>query len=1113
MLLLVTASAALAQNKGPTDWSEWQTYRGRVQHPAAAFKAADLARARRNIERYTWAKRYLANLRKNADGILPQVTADYLARMIERTTPGCVGPCPACRAKGLPWHPNGQWSWSASKPDQLICSVCKTVFPNDEFPESIVLQSKWDPEQRFGFIGGEPFRCHGYVHARPSISGIIRANKVSHATGQLHILGLAYALTEDPKYARGAKAILLRFAEVLPKYLVRAGYGYGEYADSDPHVAAERITNLPQEELVYPPNKPDRKLYAGYWAASRIGTSGMDGGWVCRVVQAYDLTCSARDGGAAVYSEQERIHIERDVLLESTYLAVCDPAINNKSVGNRAGAAMVGMCVGHPGLVRFGLEGLRSTVDGWFLPDGGTSESSGYALMTMSGIQNLALVLRNYSDPAGYAGPDGQRLDHFDSFRDTRYGDCWQSLIWTLQGDLRHPPSADSYRTTSIGSSFAELIAIAYPNDEHVAFLKELAGKDLGAGAGEQALFLREPGLESRAVPAFALHDVVFPFLAQAYLRTGATGRSSLALLNASNWGNHHHLDSLDLYYWKDGRELLSDLGYLWDHPDKKQTNRSGAHNLVMVDGEDQKTVGRAGSFHLFAITPHVKATEASSNAYDKAPLYRRTCIQIDHGEAGSYLVDIFRLRTGAKCQYVFHGPGNDFESQGLNFASTAQPRPQVPFALRFQLSQVSGIFVDGVEIREILPDHKEGPNLAPDASVPPAANDTALPGWGYYAGDGKGEWGAATPGRSGKQCVRLQALRPHSDGRMNVALLAGQSDGYSGAQVIRGTLGAKYKVRFWLKGDALLVNVDAVLWLGNPKSPDNRRYVDVTHVAASKDWKQYEGTFTLPNGTLSLDNQRQASGDAPWQIIWRMDKDYRFTAFSPGNRAETVTLGSGWGQRDYRNTDRDTSLPYVIRTVEGGVLSQFISVFVGEPKARPLVKAVRRLPLSQSAPSDAVAVEVETVAGTDVLVSMLTPAPVKLSTSAGELATDGRIAAVLMATGKPAAASLIGGTRLVLAEANLSCPHSNYCGKLVGVSGSQGESWFIVEGELPNPSSLVGQTVFVEDGMMRRAYPIRLVKPDGSRTRIYTKLGGVGFEAGAGKTWDFIPTVNWQRP
>ena len=939
-LLLEAAGAALAQNKGPTDWSDWQTHRGRVQHPAAAIKAADVARARQNIERYAWAKKYLASLRKKADGILTQITADCLTQMIERTTPGCVGPCPACRAKGLPWHPNGQWSWSAGKPDQLRCSVCKTVFPNDEFPESIVVQSKWDPEQRFGFVGGEPFRCHGYHHARPSISGIIRAHKVGHAASQLHILGLAYALAEDPKYAHGAKAILLRFADVLPKYLVRAGYGYGEYADDDPHVAAERIGSLPHDELVYPPNRPDRKLHAGYWAASRIGTSGMDGHWVCRVAQAYDLTCSARDGGEAVYALQERIRIERDVLLEGAYLAVCDPAINNKSVGNRAGAAVVGMCVGHPGLVRFGLEGLRSTVDGWFLPDGGTSESSAYALMTMSGIEDLALVLRDYSDPKGYAGPDGQRLDRFDSFRDTRYGDCWQSLIWTLQGNLRHPPSADSYRATSISASFAELIAIAYPTDEHVAFLKELAGKELSANAGERAIFLREPGLESRTVPDFSLPDVVFPFLAQAYLRTGPTGGASLALLNASNWGGHHHLDSLDLYYWKDGRELLSDLGYLWDHPDKNQTTRTAAHNLVMVDGKDQKTTGRGGSFHLFAVTPQVKAAEASSQAYAKASLYRRTCIQIDHGEKGSYLVDVFRVQSDSKRQCLFHGPGNDFEPQGLNFV--------------------------------------------------------------------------AAPGEA----------------------------------------------------------------------------------------------FPAP-----LENVREASGDQPWRITWRLDKDYQFTAFSPGGGGERVAIGSGWGQRDHRNSDRSATLPYVIRTVEGEGLSQFISVFAGEPKASALVKGVRRLPLPPGAPDDVTAVEIETVAGSDVVVSMLTPRLLRLSTSSGELATDGRIAAVLTSAGQPVAAALLGGTRLTLSDARLACPQNAWRGKLTGAAGAHGESWFNVEGDLPEAASLVGQTIFVEDGALRRAYPIRLVKREGDRTRVYTKWNGVGFEARAGNAWEVVPTASWRRP
>ena len=701
-----------AETPGPTDWSDWEKYRKEVVHPAATIKAGDLARARENVRRYHWAKTYAERLAKSADDILERLTPEYVAQMIEPTTPGCTGPCPACRAKGLPWHPNGQWQWSSSRPEQLVCSACKTAFPNDEFPEDVVVECKWGNGQRISFVGGETFKCFGYRYARPSLSGIVRASKASYMTGLAHTLATAHALTEDPRYARGTKSILLRFAEVFPEYLVRAGYGYGEYAGMDPHVAAERINNLPEDELVYPPNKPDRKIYTGYWSASRIGTSGMDGGWVVRIAESYDLTCTASEGGVPVYSEQERILIERDLLLESTYLAACDSSINNKSVGNRAGAAVVGMCVGHPGLVRFGLEGFVRCVEGWFLPDGGTSESPAYAMMTMGGIRAFALAFRDYSDPPGYTAPDGTRLDHFNAAGDTCYGDCWQGLVWTLQGDLRFPPSADSYRTTTISTSFAELLAIAYPTDQNLALLKERLGGNLAGSSSREAVFYREPGLESRDVSPLELPDAVFPFLAQGYLRTGEAGRKSLLMLDASDYGGHHHLDSLNLYYWSRGRELLSDLGYLWDHPDKRQTYRTAAHNLVMIDGRDQQSRGRGGSFHLFSVTPRLKVMEASSDAYGSDSLYRRTCVLADHGDSGSYVVDIFRASGGTTRDYVFHGPGNEYRSEGLTFTpgdALASSEEGLPLENQRRADgklpwSITWTFRDGHEFRALSP-------------------------------------------------------------------------------------------------------------------------------------------------------------------------------------------------------------------------------------------------------------------------------------------------------------------------------------------------------------------------------------------------------------------------
>ncbi|MCY3021474.1 MAG: hypothetical protein NTW87_20865, partial [Planctomycetota bacterium] len=294
-----------------TAWKECEKYRDKVVHPATTVKGDDLRRARENIARCKWAKDYVEGLRSSADGAGKALTREYLERMIEPTTPGTAGPCPACRDKGFRWHPNGDWDWSPANPDQLKCRACGTVFPNDRHPESVVVEARWGKGQRFCFAGGDTFRCFGYTQARPSFTGIIRGRKVGYVTGQLQTLATAYALTGEARYARAAKAVLLRFAEVFPEYLVRAGYGYGETADMAPHVAAQFIQHLPVDELVYPPNKPDRKIHTGYWSASRIGTSGMDGAWVVRIAESYDLTCTAEDGGVPVYSRDERVRIER----------------------------------------------------------------------------------------------------------------------------------------------------------------------------------------------------------------------------------------------------------------------------------------------------------------------------------------------------------------------------------------------------------------------------------------------------------------------------------------------------------------------------------------------------------------------------------------------------------------------------------------------------------------------------------------------------------------------------------------------------------------------------------------------------------------------------------
>ncbi|MDA0712162.1 MAG: heparinase II/III family protein, partial [bacterium] len=640
----------------------------------------------------------------------------------------------------------------------------------------------------------------------------------------------------------------------------------------------------------------------------------------------------AQDGGAPVYDRGERLKIERDLLLESTFLAACDNAINNKSVGNRAGAAIVGMCVGHPGLVHFGLDGFVKTVNDWFLPDGGTSESPAYAMMTMNGIRPFALAFREYSDPVGYTPPTGTRLDGFNACRDTLYGDCWQALVWTLQGNLQFPPSADSYASTAIGVPYADLLALAYPTDTHLALLKELVGRENADRGQQSAVFYRDPNFEAQETQPLALPDVVFPYLSQGYLRTGEHGRESLVLLNAADHANHHHLDGLGLYYWKDGRELLSDLGYLWDHPDKYQTARTGAHNLVMVDGKDQAGRGRHGSFHLFSSTPAIKVMEASSDGYGPESLYQRTVVQIDHGASRSYLLDIFRASCEQTADYIFHGPNANHDFVGL----ALEPVPTVSF----------------------------------------------------------GE-----------------------------------------------------------------------------------------------------------NG-LDLTDLHAGSSLEPWRVAWTFDDDYTFEAFAPGSGHERVFVGDGWGQRDHRNTDVGATLPYIVRRVEGqGRPHTFVSVFVGRSGKQSLVHAVRVL--QTHGHDGGVAVEVETAFGTDLIISQYPSSPVTLTTDRGEVATDGRIAALITPNASPPLGFLLGGSVLRSPDVVISAPHGILRGSVLAQASENGQAYFELDRDLTVSCAAQNQTLFTVDGTTRHGYPLRRIESTERGCRVFTKVNHEGFEARSATRWE----------
>ncbi len=1097
-MIAATTLFGQIEHNDPLDLNVWERFRNATPHPRCMMTGADVQHTRNLIKTERWAAQYAQSKVLAADKVLADLTDAKLEQFIEITTPmGFFYPCPACRAKGLPWHPNGTWGWNANDPDHIYCNTCKTVFPHPDFPEDIVIQSKWDPRQKITFVGGEPFPVYGVI-TRPSLLGMIRTRKLQFSLTWLDMLADAYIYSGEAKYAEGVKRLMLRYATVLPKYLFGVNI-YSEFADCDPHIAAKDPFKLPTDEITAPPNRPDRRIHSGYWQGNRMGSAGMDGSIGVRLANAYDLTCTAkRADGNPVYTEEECKHIEKDVLIELAYHFVYDKSINNKSVGNRTGAAAIGLAAGQPDMVRFGLDGFLRTVNNWFLPDGSTSESASYGLMTMGCIQSFSYLFRDYSDPEGYVAPEGSpRLTHFNVCRDTDYGTCWQNMILTLQGDMAYPPIADTYKNSRISTAFADMLAICLPNRFNLSFLKASNGGKI-SNRRTALTYGDAPSLDG--VPEFSLPDIVFPYLAQGYLRTGENGKGATAVLNASNWGGHHHKDSLDLVLWQED-ELLSDLGYLWDHQDKHQTYRTFAHNLVVIDDKDQTTTDRGGSFDLFETVGGVKAMRASSKAYPEAKAYERTLLQIEHNDGSFYWLDLFRAQGGSMRDYVFHGPNNNYSLQNIEFKEPLSVNNEnlekQRFIVLLHVDKLDTIEISDPEVFEIDELNKPlGENMAkPFVTDIPVGEPRHGDDWGIYRGNGTCAWEAC----EGKKTrgIKYSALTHDKSGIINHAFVIGGGNGFVAPNGFIGKRNASYCVRFWARGNNRL-RIKAVCYdIGKEKDPGARRHVNgfLKEVEVTPEWKLFEGkiTFGLPTHGIKIAQRFVGKPSADfWSGTWTIKDNLKFTAMAPINKQETILFADEWGQRDWRNSDRGATLPYFMRRRTGNQLDEYITLFQTH-REEPAVKGLKVIENDNG-----IVVLVDTTTGQDTILFAKEGKRLEY----GSYATDAQIA--VSVAGQNAA--IFYGTTLETGSISLKCNKKAYGGKEITAVNEKYDAYFLLKGDTPDIGT--GHTLIVwDDKGVSHAYPIlKTAKADGG-LRAYVKVDGYGFPAREGVAWQ-LPAV-----
>lgn len=105
-----------------------------LAQPRTMYKPEDIENARRNMERYDWARVIVNGWKRGVDFAMQQ-DRDFFENLIPDLTPGNPygQTCPACVDTALRRGP-ANLTWRVTDPDHLTCTDCGTVFPNADYP-------------------------------------------------------------------------------------------------------------------------------------------------------------------------------------------------------------------------------------------------------------------------------------------------------------------------------------------------------------------------------------------------------------------------------------------------------------------------------------------------------------------------------------------------------------------------------------------------------------------------------------------------------------------------------------------------------------------------------------------------------------------------------------------------------------------------------------------------------------------------------------------------------------------------------------------------------------------------------------------------------------------
>ena len=618
-----------------------------VKHPTVYVTQEDVARARANIGKYAWARQQANEVIKAADVWVARNDA-----WIDSNMPG-KGACFAYGFTGCPicGATCGYWDRaraSFDNPGHVTCA------------NGHVLPDAQHPDPGTGYVAPD-----GRIHY---LAGSYNAWAIEQFTLQgAENLAIAYSLTGDEKYAEKAARILDAVAAIYP--------------------------SCDKGSWDYPSDPPSGRLDRPWYQVARV---------LVHLVDQYDQICASKslDAPSKVPGLTRRANIEENMLRNGAQYCFDQSqsgGLHNGEADYVRGALAAGICLDIPEYVRWAVDGpygIRNMLDNNIDRDGLYFETSSlYASHSRGLYLTFSEPLLNYRAPAY---PNG-----VDLYKDTKFRNLLTLSDLALNLSGHTPPYGDSGPDTATSTAPARLfntadyvaagrLLVRTQSPEERTKLAKLrswmfaACPESARAASKDLLWMLFHSDGSESAKASLSPDYkrrisgteLYGQKGIGMLRSGAEQSAQTVMLRFGPALVHSHVDDLNINYVARGNEITYDQGYSLasTHTEVGWARQTASHNLVVVDEASQFAGGgTGGSLYLFASDPGCQLIEASSESCysaQKVTQYQRTLALLEGRrtgpEAGSYLVDIFRVKGGSQHDYMFHSRSEQVEMKGV---------------------------------------------------------------------------------------------------------------------------------------------------------------------------------------------------------------------------------------------------------------------------------------------------------------------------------------------------------------------------------------------------------------------------------------------------------------